>query len=55
VGAARIGWPDQKIIASTLGEMINADLGLPLHSLIIVGSLHPIEEQFLKQFYIKSE
>jgi len=55
VGLARIGWPDQKIIASTLGEMVNVNLGSPLHSLIIVGTLHPIEEQFLKQFFITNE
>ncbi|XP_025419453.1 diphthine methyl ester synthase [Sipha flava] len=52
VGAARIGWPDQKIVAGTLTEMANVDLGSPLHSLVIVGTLHPLEEQFLKQFYI---
>lgn len=52
VGAARIGWPDQKIVAGTLAEMANVDLGSPLHSMVIVGTLHPLEEQFLKQFYI---
>lgn len=55
VGLARVGWPDQKIIASTLGEMVNVNLGQPLHSLIIVGTLHPIEEEFLNQFFITNE
>lgn len=55
VGAARIGWPDQTIVAGTLAEMINVDLGSPLHSLVIVGNLHPLEEQFLKQFYIENK
>lgn len=53
VGAARIGWPDQKIVAGTLAELVNVDLGSPLHSMVIVGTLHPLEEQFLKQFYIE--
>lgn len=53
VGAARIGWPDQKIVAGTLADMVNVDLGSPLHSMVIVGILHPLEEQFLKQFYIE--
>jgi len=53
VGAARIGWPDQKIAVGTLAEMVNVDLGSPLHSMVIVGTLHPLEEQFLQQFYIK--
>lgn len=55
VGAARIGWPDQKILAGTLAEMANVDLGAPLHSMVIVGTLHPLEEQFLKQFYIENK
>jgi len=55
VGAARIGWPDQKIVAGTLAEMVNVDMGSPLHSIVIVGTLHPLEEQFLKQFYIESK
>jgi len=55
VGAARIGWPDQKILAGTLSEMANVDLGSPLHSMVIVGTLHPLEEQFLKQFYIENK
>lgn len=55
VGAARIGWPDQKIIACTLDEMVNVNLGPPLHSLVIVGTLHELEEQFLKQFYINNK
>lgn len=54
VGAARIGWPDQKIVAGTLAEMVNVNLGSPLHSMVIVGTLHPLEKQFLQQFYIKS-
>ncbi|XP_050439421.1 diphthine methyl ester synthase [Adelges cooleyi] len=52
VGAARVGWPDQKIVVATLAEMADVDLGPPLHSMVIVGKLHPIEEQFLKQFFI---
>ena len=55
MGAARIGWPDQKIVAGTLAEMVNVDMGPPLHSIVIVGTLHPLEEQFLKQFYIENK
>lgn len=55
MGAARIGWPNQKIIAGKLAEMANVNLGSPLHSMVIVGTLHPLEEHFLRQFYITSE
>lgn len=54
IGAARIGWPNQKIVAGTLAEMVNVDLGAPLHSMVIVGTLHSLEDQFLQQFYIKN-
>lgn len=55
MGAARIGWPDQNIVAGTLAEMVEVNLGPPLHSLIIVGTMHSMEEQFLRQFYINSK
>jgi diphthine methyl ester synthase len=51
VGLARVGKDDQKIIVDTLERMAECDLGSPLHSLIVVGRLHPIEAEFLKLFY----
>lgn len=50
VGLARVGWDDQRILACSIEEMIRRgdDLGPPLHSLIITGNLHPIEEDMLK-------
>lgn len=50
VGVARVGWPDQKIGVCTLEEMSAMDLGQPLHSLVIVGKLHPLEEDYLRMF-----
>ncbi len=50
VGVARVGWPDRKIVVSTLGEMISNDLGPPLHSLVIVGKVHPLELDYLRMF-----
>nr|CAG4642704.1 EOG090X0AVB [Evadne anonyx] len=48
VGVARVGWPDQKIVACTLKEMQTRDIGSPLHSLVIVGKAHPLELDYLK-------
>jgi len=48
VGVARVGWPDQKIVACTLEEMQTRDIGSPLHSLVIVGKAHPLELDYLK-------
>ncbi|XP_050101424.1 diphthine methyl ester synthase [Anopheles aquasalis] len=51
VGLARVGHETQKIVACTLREMKDVDLGGPLHSLIIAnGRLHPLETEFLQQF-----
>jgi diphthine synthase len=49
VGAARIGWSDEKFVTTTLRRMADeVDLGPPLHSLVIVGQLHPLEIDYLK-------
>lgn len=53
VGLARVGSETQRIVACSLKEMSEFDLGGPLHSLIIVGPhLHPLEIEYLEQFKI---
>lgn len=55
VGAARIGWSDEKFVTTTLRRMADeVDLGRPLHSLVIVGQLHPLEIDYLKIHTIES-
>lgn len=51
VGLARVGCEDQHIVACSLQDMTNVDLGLPLHCLVIPAEkLHPLELEFLMQF-----
>lgn len=51
VGLARVGHDSQNIIACSLNEMSQIDMGPPLHSLVIPSkSLHPIEIEYLQQF-----
>lgn len=50
VGLGRVGWPDQKISVCSLREMTAFELGPPLHSLVIVGKVHPLEVDFLRMF-----
>lgn len=50
VGLARVGSDSQEICYATLSQMADLDLGSPLHSLIIPGTLHPLEEQMLQLF-----
>lgn len=51
VGLARVGHDSQAIVACSLKEMKDCDLGAPLHSLILPSNnLHPIEIEYLQQF-----
>uniref|UniRef100_A0A8C4RCX7 diphthine methyl ester synthase n=1 Tax=Eptatretus burgeri TaxID=7764 RepID=A0A8C4RCX7_EPTBU len=49
VGLARVGATDQQLAAGPLAAFIQADLGPPLHSLIVTGHLHPLEWDMLSQ------
>lgn len=51
VGVARVGSSTQQISVCSLKEMKEKNLGAPLHSLVIPApELHPIEEEYLRQF-----
>ena len=50
VGIARLGQADQVIAVASLAELAVADLGAPLHSLVIPGATHFLEDDMLK-FY----
>ena len=54
VGLARLGSDSQRIVAGTLAQLAEADLGPPLHSLVIAGGTHPIEEEYLAQFRVEA-
>lgn len=48
VGVARLGSDEQKIRVGTLNQLVSCDLGVPLHSLVITGRLHPLEVDMLR-------
>lgn len=53
VGAARVGAPTQKLVVGTLRELCDADLGPPLHSLVLVGKrAHDLERDYIREFAI---
>jgi diphthine methyl ester synthase len=52
VGVARLGHPDQLVVAGTIKEVSSFDFGEPLHSLIIPGKLHVVEEEALNLYFI---
>lgn len=47
IGVARLGQEDYLIKVGTITELLNYNFGGPLHSLIIPGKLHHIEEEML--------
>eukprot|EP00095_Tigriopus_kingsejongensis_P007132 snap_masked-scaffold687_size111633-processed-gene-0.2 protein:Tk07132 transcript:snap_masked-scaffold687_size111633-processed-gene-0.2-mRNA-1 annotation:"diphthine synthase-like" len=49
VAVARVGsGAEQKMVTRALDELQHVDMGPPLHSLVIVGALHPLELQALQ-------
>lgn len=47
---ARAGHPDCKVRAGSTKELVEEDFGLPLHSVVIPGRLHFMEEKALRVF-----
>jgi diphthine synthase len=51
VGLSRVGSDSQRIVACSLKEMKDYDLGPPLHSLILPSdNMHELEKEYLQQF-----
>jgi diphthine synthase len=56
VGVARLGSEDQQIVAGTLEELSEVDLGRPLHSLLLCGKkMHEMEWEFVREFAVDRE
>ena len=52
VGMARLGQPTQKIVYGSLKELRTVDFGPPLHSMALVGEVHPLEQELLDYFKV---
>ncbi|GKZ19938.1 diphthine synthase [Aspergillus brasiliensis] len=53
VGAARVGAADQKLVAGTLKELAEVDMGRPLHSLVLIGKrAHDLEKDYIREFAV---
>lgn len=53
VGAARVGAADQKLVAGTLKELAEVDMGPPLHSLVLLGrKTHDLEKDYIREFAV---
>ena len=53
VGVARVGADDQEIVAGTLEQLCDADLGKPLHSLVLIGKrMHDMEKDYVREYAV---
>jgi diphthine synthase len=53
VGVARVGSENEMIVAGTLAQLCDADLGKPLHSLVLLGRrTHDLEIDYLEAFAV---
>jgi diphthine synthase len=54
VGLARVGKIDQKIISGTIKQLSHIDFGSPLHSFVIPGKTHELEDEFLQSISLST-
>lgn len=53
LAVARLGSEDQTVVSGTLEQLSTADLGKPLHSLVLLGKrVHQLEIDFIREFAI---
>lgn len=52
-GVARIGQPTQQIVSGPMHSLLNQDFGAPLHSFVIAGTMHPVEEEMYNYYLPK--
>ncbi|XP_039281795.1 diphthine methyl ester synthase [Nilaparvata lugens] len=50
IAVCRVGSSDQKMTSTTLQKVTALEMGPPLHSLVIAGTLHPLEEEYISEF-----
>jgi diphthine methyl ester synthase len=52
IGVARVGQETQRIVSGTLAELRGVDFGSPLHSLVLVGHMHELEQALFDHFRV---
>lgn len=53
VGLARVGGSDQVVASGSMRRLSEYEFGGPLHSLVIPGEMHFLEEQFVRSFSVE--
>ncbi|KAI9786279.1 MAG: diphthine synthase [Peltula sp. TS41687] len=53
VGAARVGSREQRFVGGTLRQLMEVDMGPPLHSLVLLGKrVHDLEREFVREWAV---
>jgi diphthine synthase len=53
VGVGRVGSQEQVIWAGTMADLLTAEMGPPLHSLVLLGDrVHPLELEYMKHYAV---
>ena len=52
VGLAKVGCSGQTIVSGTMKQLMDVDFGPPLHSFVIPGDMHHIEEEVFRTFQL---
>jgi diphthine methyl ester synthase len=56
VGAARVGSSEMSLVAGTVREIADVDLGRPLHSVVLVGQrCHDVEREVMRTYAVDKE
>jgi diphthine synthase len=50
LAVARAGSPEPLVVRGGLAALARADLGAPLHTLVVPGALHFVEEEAVRTF-----
>lgn len=53
IGVARLGSDQQQIAAGGMRQLMDVDFGAPLHSLVIAGRTHEVEDEILNQYAVR--
>ena len=54
-GVARVGQSTQLVVSGTMQELKDVDFGAPLHSVVIAGDMHPLEEEMYNYYRLRKD
>jgi diphthine synthase len=53
IGLARVGRDDSIVVSGTMNQLRKHDFGGPLHSFVIPGNMHELEQEYVESLKIQ--